>query len=381
MKISKTILNSSLVLLAAFFAGVLGAIFANAYFISSTSGIPLFGAIDISKSDWPGGGIVIRDAKKVVVEQGIQARDVASQAANTFVWIARKDPAQKNTGEATSSQSFLPGYDLSVPAARGFMATEDGWAVFAGTAPEASERLMKDYVGITADRSVYQLEKAVAIKDAGIYYVKLRASGLAVAAFSEVTAVSGDALVAASHAGYVMTAGVIRGRSQASAPISARLTGENPILVTNLPKELAGGALMSFSGQIISLIGEDMRLRDARLAAYHLRNYLSGGKTTAPDLGFSYLLLENYAGSKEKQGGLVVAGADGIAVKPGGPADLAGLENGDIIINANGIPVSQDMNISDALFRLKSGGKVELAIKRKGKDAKVSIDPSVGTKR
>ena len=63
-------------------------------------------------------------------------------------------------------------------------------------------------------------------------------------------------------------------------------------------------------------------------------------------------------------------------VRPGGPADQAGLKAGDIIVEFAGQKVSNLQDYSDALIGAKVGQSVPIAVEREGKKVTLTITPT-----
>ena len=61
-------------------------------------------------------------------------------------------------------------------------------------------------------------------------------------------------------------------------------------------------------------------------------------------------------------------------VRDGGPAAKAGLKGGDAIVRLGGKPIGTIYDYMESLKRYKPGDKVEVVVKRDGKEVKLQVD-------
>jgi serine protease Do len=80
---------------------------------------------------------------------------------------------------------------------------------------------------------------------------------------------------------------------------------------------------------------------------------------------FSYTLL--HAGLKSTDGALV---GD---VKEGEPADKAGFERGDVIVDYNGEPIKDSKQLRDLVADAKPGSHVSVGVLRNGREKDLSV--------
>ena len=86
-----------ILLISVFFAllaGIVGELLARSYLINSAFNIPLLGEINVSDSNSDMSSFVIREAKKVVVEQNDKTAETANAVSGSIVGIFKK----KNPG-------------------------------------------------------------------------------------------------------------------------------------------------------------------------------------------------------------------------------------------------------------------------------------------
>jgi len=112
----------------------------------------------------------------------------------------------------------------------------------------------------------------------------------------------------------------------------------------------------------------------ADLAIDVARQIMATGRATHAYLGISNVsvteaLRERFALTRSK--GVLVAGAE-----PGAPAERAGLQQGDIIIEFDGQTIHSDSDLYSILRRMKPGDTVSLVVDREG--AELSFDVTLG---
>jgi len=143
----------------------------------------------------------------------------------------------------------------------------------------------------------------------------------------------------------------------------------------------SGGPLINLDGQVIGvntainregqLIGFAIPINQATRAIESVQEY---GKIIRPYLGVRYLIL-NEEISKQNNlgvdyGALIVRGSDPtkLAVIPGSPADIAGLEENDIILEVNGQQIDSDHSLARQLQKYDPDDTVTLKILHDGEE-------------
>ncbi len=137
----------------------------------------------------------------------------------------------------------------------------------------------------------------------------------------------------------------------------------------------SGGPLANISGKVIgmntavSTVGENIGfaipVNEIKTVLASVEEY---GRVVRPFLGVRYLLVdEQIAENKDlsvKEGALLVGDANDPAVIPYGPADDAGLQEGDIILEISGEVVSQDNSLGTIIAKYSVGDKISLKVLR-----------------
>ncbi len=142
----------------------------------------------------------------------------------------------------------------------------------------------------------------------------------------------------------------------------------------------SGGPLLNVAGDVVGintaideqgqLVGFAIPSQDAAKA---LDSFEKNGKILRPFLGVRYLIITQALAEEQKlpenYGALIVRGdtATDFAVVPGSPADKAGLQENDIILQVNGQKVDEDHGLADLLKDADVGQTISLQVYHKGK--------------
>jgi len=180
-----------------------------------------------------------------------------------------------------------------------------------------------------------------------------------------------------------VTKGVISGVGR--RVVAGDNTGSSEVLENVIQTDAAinlgnsGGPLINTHGEVIGIntainsqgqmIGFAIPINQAKQVIESVKKY---GKIVRPYLGVRYVLINEEIVKKNNlsvnYGALVLRGSDQteLAIVPGGPADKAGIEEGDIILEVNGVKITEDNSLSKTIQNLKPGDEVGLKILHKG---------------
>lgn len=183
-----------------------------------------------------------------------------------------------------------------------------------------------------------------------------------------------------------VSTGVVSGLSReikAGSTLSGEITRLRGLIQTDaaINPGNSGGPLLDEQGRVIGInvatvflaenIGFALPINTAKKDLEEVRKY---GRIRQPFLGVRYVLLnknlqEKYA-LPSKEGALVISEPipEGQAVVPGGPADKAGIKEGDVILAIDKEKISAKKPLIDILNDFKTGDKIELTILRDGRE-------------
>jgi len=131
---------------------------------------------------------------------------------------------------------------------------------------------------------------------------------------------------------------------------------------------------VSYSGQLLGFA------LPGNLAKRDVEQVEKLGRITRPFLGVRYLIIDEELIERNQltidHGVLISRGAEpgDLAVVPGSPADKAGIQENDVIIYVNDIPINQDHSLSSLVGRYLPGDKVRLTILRHGEELDLEVE-------
>jgi len=148
----------------------------------------------------------------------------------------------------------------------------------------------------------------------------------------------------------------------------------------------SGGPLLNTAGQVIGVnvamaVGSENIgfALPANVAREVVESVQESGRIVRPYLGVRYTMVTSVLVEKNKlpvdYGALVARGetAEELAVLPGSPADKAGLMEGDIILEVDGVKLAEDVTLASVIRQHKVGDSLSLKILHRGDEKQVSV--------
>ena len=242
-----------------------------------------------------------------------------------------------------------------------------------------------EYSVILKDGTTYEVKKVNLDENSDLAIVEIDARGLPVIELgdSENLKVGQTAIAIGNALGRyqnTVTVGVISGIARelrASSGMGSISTYEGAIQTdAALNPGNSGGPLLNSSGQVIGInvattLGADnisfaIPINDLKPV---LESFLEEGRIVRPYLGVSYsLITSDIANMRRMPEGAYIS-----RVLADSPADKAGLERGDIIINFDGNDVSAQSSLAKSISMKKVGDKVKLIIDRDGEEITLEV--------
>ena len=149
----------------------------------------------------------------------------------------------------------------------------------------------------------------------------------------------------------------------------------------------SGGPLLNIRGQVIGIntamaqgaenIGFAVPINEVKNTINDVKKH---GKIVKPWLGVRYVVLDKEIAKANdlpvEKGVLIVRGVrrTDLAIIPGSPADKAGLQAHDIILQVNGKDISEEYPLAEAIHGHKPGDKITLKVWRNGEKKEVEVE-------
>lgn len=359
------------VLILSIGGGIIGGLLARSYLIDVSYNLSALGDLDFSRGKLGDQGIVISNAKNVIVEQDVKIEETIESAGTSLVGIYKKRPTVK-PGDIFFPDNF---YELNKAAGQGFIITSDGWLVTA----LALDKVYADYVVITKDKKLYQIDKAVSDGATGFNFIHVAVKDFPVkkiAAKSDIK--RGSLTVSVNWAGLSWLSSVFGFKEESGLVKSSDNFSAKLILNSDLPPEFKGATVFNLAGDALGIVDAKGEIEPLAHLAAAANSLFKNKVISRPNLGLNYIDLAWLAAAGGEnnywqKGAIIYPDAKNIAVKKGGPADMAGLKEGDIIISVNNISLDKTNNLADVVQSHAAGDKINLVIKRAGAEKAVEV--------
>lgn len=188
-----------------------------------------------------------------------------------------------------------------------------------------------------------------------------------------------------------VSTGVISGLSRSIIAGSSRMGSEELSGViqtdTSINPGNSGGPLLNLAGQVIGIntamaqgaenIGFAIPINEVKDT---IDNVKENGRIIRPWLGIRYIQINEAIKEANNldidHGALIVRGEErtDLAVIPGSPADKAGLEENDIILEINGQKLDKDNQLAKIISTYKPGDKITLKVLHKGEERDIEVE-------
>lgn len=361
--------------------GIVGAIVARVYILEKALNLPLFGELNFS-NDGNGSAVVIRNARKVVVDQDLKAAETVTALKNSFVYFHERIIVEdEDSGAEFDLGDYYGDYNTL---AGGFIITTDGWLI-SGFIPEdvrphlgreltatqagVLEQALAAYVVRLADGSLYPLQEIVVEPGSKYAFYRIAASDLPVRRFLDRQEIdTGQTVLAVNYDQQAFLTSVI-GEERSGGPVFSSDEYESRLLLADpMPEIFYGSYLFNMNGDMLALIDADGMVAPAANYSACISCLLQSQSISRPYLGINYVDLNTLTAAAPAaspgSGAIITADQKGIAVETGSPADLAGLEEGDIITAVDGTLLTAGIDLALLLGNYRPGDEIELAIMR-----------------
>lgn len=253
------------------------------------------------------------------------------------------------------------------------------------------------YTVLTSDGKKYEATVLARdpLKDIGV--LKIEASGLPVLKLGDSELLNiGQTVIAIGNAlaefQNTVTKGVISGLKRHL--VAGDVRGSSEVIEQAIQTDAAinpgnsGGPLLNLAGEVVGIntaiyqngqsVGFAIPINEAKNVVTSIDKY---GKIVRPFLGVRYVMLNESIAKANNldvtSGALIVRGDNrtDLAVMPGSPADKAGIQENDIILEISGEVLNENRSLASALSQYMPGDDITLKIWHKGdiKEVKTTL--------
>ncbi|KKR91261.1 MAG: hypothetical protein UU95_C0009G0005 [Parcubacteria group bacterium GW2011_GWC2_42_12] len=351
--------------------GLVGGAVARGYLIDPLFGWSSFGNLDFSASKYAGQGLVISNAKNVIVQQDTKINEIIDSVGFSLVGIYKKKPAPAKLNDIFTLENF---YKINEPSGQGFIITSDGWIVTS----LALAKNFNDYVVITKDKKIYQIDRAVADNLTKFNFIHVQARDLPVRKLAATQDIKPGSLIIGVNSLGANLVSSISGFSESGGLIKSSDSFSKQIILNDkLPAEFKGSIIFSLTGDALGLVNEGGEIEPISHLGGAVKSLFKNKTNTRPSLGINYVdlveLVEVASQNGDWQKGVIIYNDQKAAVKKNSPAEKSGLRVGDIIISIDGLELDQDNNLTDIVQDHLAGETVSLVILRQGEAKEVKI--------
>lgn len=358
------VISSALVIGA--IAGGLTSIVASSYIGQNLQSVLDSKEVDIANSVYDRANLVIRDAKKVVVNQDVKIEETASSLQPVLV------SAFKNN----NNKSY---YALESADAFGLILSNDGWVLLNGLKEESATEVIKNYSVISYDKKVYQLDKAFSVKITGdgfVYLVHLKdAVNLPVRQMAGAYNLKpGTSVILLSADGKTLLSSIVN-KKRPSIVLRSDRPDISLSLANSITDEFKNALVFNLGGDFVGWVDGDKNIRPNYTFLPAWRAFIAKSKSVFPSLGVNYLNLAVVKSPtlKVDKGAWLKGDDKNPAIITGSVADKAGLLEGDVITRINNQELDQNNDLAETISSYMTGETISLTYDRSGTINEVDV--------
>lgn len=354
--------------IAALVAGVFGEVVARVYLMKDLYVPYLNQELNLTNLNSGRSNLIIRDAKKVVVNQDVKVAETINYIKPSLMGIHRK----------LNSQSVKDYYDLENPLFIALAVTSDGWMVASMPTKISASFVPTNYVAIANDRQVYEIDKKATFKNLPgnlVFFHLLQADNLAVKKNVKRTELSlGKSLLVINNYNKMLLSSLSAFEKTPeilnSDSLNARLD-----LAGNLQNAFNNSFIFDLAGDLVGIIDSNEEIIPAFAYDYYWQSFLQGQELSRPYLGVNYIdLSTNKALDINLDKGAWLRTTKSGAVIKDSPAAKAGLRAGDIITWINNQEINVSNDLADVIARYLPGDKIVLTYVRDDQENEIELE-------
>ncbi len=351
-------------------AGLFGAALTSFYSQGDLFGV--YSDVNLADLNANRSNLIIRDAKKVVVNQDLKISETVNSLKPSLIGFFREIPT-------SSPESLKMGYyKLDEPSFSGLVITADGWVAASLPAEIKASLVVKDYVGISSERRIYQVDKVSEFKNLPgdlVFFHLVGATNLAVKKIvprSELS-LGQTALVIKDFDQAILTSWSAFQKTPAvssSDSLNARLS-----LSDEPGPDLENSFVFNLAGDLVAVISSDREIVPAFSYNPYWQSFLKKTSVVQPYFGVNYLDLSVVKAPSLSldKGAWLYPTTDEPAVVKGSPAQQAGFKAGDVITWVDNQEINASSDLADVLATHNPGDTVTITYLRAGVQGEAKV--------
>jgi len=363
-----------LAIIFGFFAGIFGE-FITRYYLSNFA---FFRDLYFTEtSNLNQGQIIIREPRKVVVEQALRLAQIKSEVQPSVMKIYSKKRSAKNLLD----KIVLPDDYLG----QAVVLTSDGWLMtIRNPLIRARESLITG-----SSQKIYEVEKVVEDEATKIMFIKINAQNLPVAKLADFDKIT-DGEQSVVYNGNIDGLNLVNIQNKKYKDIKYKydfisnihVLDKFILLDKSFNSDFNGSPIFNFQSELIGfLTGQDELINQAIPINYIspiINQVLKGEAIKRPYLGINYLDLSKVYGLEEidrqnvNQGAMIWPNERGVSIMPDSPL-YNKLGKGDIIISLENQILDANNDLTDLLLQYKSGQDIRIRCLHEQKEAELSL--------
>lgn len=351
--------------------GIIGQIVTKAYLVDTSYNFSSFGNLDFSQSKFRDQGLVISNARNVIVQQDTKIDETIKAVGSSLVGIYKKQKPVK-AGDVFALENF---YKISAAVGQGFIITSDGWIVTS----LVLDKTYADYVVITKDKKIYPIDKAVSDSLTEFNFIHVVTRDFPVRKFAEKQDIKrGNLVISINWPGLSWVSSVAGFSDQGGLVKTSDNFSRKLVLNDKLPPEFKGSIIFNLAGDALGLIDNLGEIEPITHLGGAVKSLFKNQAANRPSLGVNYIDLFQLAlvdgqNSHWQKGAIIYKDQSGTAVQKNSPADKIGLQEGDIIISVDNINLDKDNDLADIIQDYTAGDEINLVFLRDGQEKEVAV--------
>lgn len=329
--------------------------------------------LNLSNLNSNNSGLIIRDPKKVVVNQDVKIAETVNSVRPVIVGVYKEIPT--STNRIVYEAEY---YNLEKPLFNGLIITADGWAMGLVSKEIKNEFKFKNYIVIGSDRQIYRIDKISDFKNLPGDPLVFHLAGAANLATKKILTRPelslGETLLVINSLNTVWPT-TLASIEKTPAILNSETINARLSLFGSDSNSFKNSLVFDLSGNLAAVVTSEQEIIPA-FSYNNLWRALSTEKNNfAPVLGVNYLdlnLIKTPTLNLVK-GAWLYASGDKAAVIKDSPAQLAGLKEGDVITWINNQEIDANNDLADILSNYKANDKIVVTYWRAGVEKEVEL--------